>query len=202
MKKEISPFKKVGFTSWQIECLHELCKCKSGIIIICGKENIWRAETALSIFSEVRFVQGENILVFDEIYNFRMLKYVKKLAQKGYLIVVILKSNNEEDALAKIKSLDNDLAQWSTLIKAIIHQQKVRTQNGTHILIDVALKSKNSILEKNDIRTFCDSLEHHSNIASEILFSLKKLTSENCPKQKLELSSCHTNHLEEIKCSA
>lgn len=162
-----------GFSKSQVEKITALYSERNGLVLVCGKS--WRKcfKILQKIFSyEYRVVAGGKLIDRQD------MRDAIEAAHGRNLVLAAVDACDASECIMRVVHLGIDFAELVSVLRCIIIQEHIRSGEDVYTLTDIV--SPCIGLEKVPLFTVSkdeldDSLVHCTNVAAQVLASLKKL---------------------------
>ncbi|WP_315602379.1 hypothetical protein [Treponema socranskii] len=176
----LPPLEELGLCGAQIEALRKLRVQQNGLIICCLPDERRISTAAISIFSDMRrtgkasFVKPPRIL---HLHGEESVRAAIETARADTLVFALLAASDAASAFMQLKKYRAASGDIAALVRCIIAHELLYDGRDIHLLFDIAFPAcplKIILNGGSPAPDTDDSFTHCTNVAAEILKSLKR----------------------------
>ncbi|MDR9859524.1 hypothetical protein [Treponema socranskii] len=176
----LPPLEGLGLCSAQIEALRKLSTQRSGLIIFCLPDERRISTAAVSIFSDMRRT-GKAFCVKPpcilHLHSEESVNTAIETARTDTLVFALLAASDVTSAFMQLKKYRASSGDIAGLLRCIIAHELLYDGSDIHLLFDIAFPAcplKIILKGGSPAPDTDDSFTHCTNVAAEILKSLKR----------------------------
>ena len=177
--RALPPLEGLGLCGAQIEALRKLSVQRSGLAIFCSPDERGIPTAAVSIFSDMRRTGRASCVkppCIVHLHSEDSVRAAIETSRTNTLVFALLGASDVASAFVRLKRYRASFGDVASVLRCIIAHELLYDGNDIHLLFDIAFPAQPCKLPSNGgspSPDTDDSFVHRTNVASEILKSLK-----------------------------
>ena len=198
--RALPPLEGLGLCGAQIEALRTLGVQRSGLAIFCSPDERGISTAAVSIFSDMRRTGRASCVkppCIVHLHSEESVRAAIEASRTNTLVFALLGASDVASVFMQLKRYRASSVDIASVLRCIIAHELLYDGNDIHLLFDIAFPARPCKLpssEGSPSPDTDDSFVHRTNVASEILKSLKLHSRLSCAKKSAVTGEAAVSH--------